>query len=186
MLSSSLDLDSWSPSWDAMDSVPLQSIWCLLLLFWSLPWLSVDYWAMSSQRRRSSQLHWKSKFGTSPCHYQFCLFSVAKADYTAAAVLVSYGAVVGKLSPIQYLVLALVEAPVSILNEYLVLSILKVGDVGGSIIVHFFGAIFGIAVARIVFTPQHKNSEHQGSIYHSDIFSFVGTVFLWAFWPSFK
>lgn len=89
--------------------------------------------------------------------------------------MVSYGAVVGKLTPIQYLILGLIEAPVSILNEYLVLTILGVGDVGGTIVVHFFGAIFGIVVARIVFKPQHTHSEHQGSIYHSDIFSFAGT-----------
>ncbi|KAI6171142.1 Ammonium transporter domain containing protein [Aphelenchoides bicaudatus] len=118
--------------------------------------------------------------------FTIALRDVAKADYTAAAVLVSYGAVVGKLTPIQYVILALIEAPVSILNEHLVLNILGAGDVGGAIVVHFFGAIFGIVVARIVFQPQHKHSEHQGSIYHSDIFSFIGTVFLWAFWPSFN
>lgn len=100
--------------------------------------------------------------------------------------MISYGAVVGKLTPIQYLVLALIETPVSILNEHLVLSVLGVGDVGGTIVVHFFGAIFGIVVARIVFKPIHTHSEHQGSVYHSDIFSFIGTVFLWAFWPSFN
>lgn len=92
----------------------------------------------------------------------------------------------GKLSPVQYLILAAIEAPVSILNEYAVLNILDVGDVGGSIVVHLFGAIFGIVVARIVYKPPHTHSEHQGSIYHSDIFSVVGTVFLWVFWPSFN
>ncbi|CAD5223687.1 unnamed protein product [Bursaphelenchus okinawaensis] len=127
----------------------------------------------------------------SPEFSQHSFFSVglkeiAKADYTAAAVLISYGALVGKLSPIQYLFLAFLETPLSIVNEFILFGLLGVGDVGGSIVVHLFGAVFGLAVARIVFKPSQIQSEHQGSIYHSDIFSFVGTVFLWAFWPSFN
>jgi len=118
--------------------------------------------------------------------FAISLRAIAKADYTAASVLVAYGALVGKLSPIQYLMLAVFATPVSILNEYLVLEILGVGDLGGSLVVHFFGAVFGIAAAKFAFKPQHVHSEHQGSIYHSDIFSFVGTVFLWAFFPSFN
>ncbi|KAI6212831.1 Ammonium transporter Rh type A [Aphelenchoides besseyi] len=118
--------------------------------------------------------------------FSISIRDIAKADYTATAVLVSYGALVGKLSPIQYLMLAAIETPISILNEYLVVTKLGLGDIGGSIVVHFFGAIFGVIASRIVYKQQWTLSEHQGSIYHSDIFSFIGTVFLWAFWPSFN
>lgn len=100
--------------------------------------------------------------------------------------LISYGALVGKLSPIQYVLLAFVETPLAVLNEWLLLGLLGVGDVGGSLVVHLFGAVFGIAAARVLFKPSQIHSEHQGSIYHSDLFSLVGTVFLWAFWPSFN
>jgi len=119
-------------------------------------------------------------------YFTISLRDVAKADYTAAAVLITFGAVVGKLTPIQHVVFAAIETPISILNEYVVVNLLGVGDVGGSIVVHFFGAIFGIVLARIIFKPQHIHSEHQGSIYHSDHFAFIGTVFLWALWPSFN
>lgn len=36
------------------------------------------------------------------------------ADYTAAVVLISFGALCGKLSPMQYLLMALIEAPFSV------------------------------------------------------------------------
>jgi len=119
-------------------------------------------------------------------YFTISLKDVARADYTATAVLITFGAVVGKLTPIQHVIFAFLETIAQVLNEILVIRILGVGDVGGSIIVHFFGAIFGVVVARLIFKPQHINSEHQGSIYHSDMFAFLGTVILWALWPSFN
>uniref|UniRef100_A0A915NB80 Ammonium transporter AmtB-like domain-containing protein n=1 Tax=Meloidogyne javanica TaxID=6303 RepID=A0A915NB80_MELJA len=108
------------------------------------------------------------------------------ADYTAAVVLISFGALCGKLSPMQYLLMALIEAPFSIFNEYIVVKILGVQDLGGSMIIHVFGAVFGLIAGRVLFTKTWRDSEHLGSVYHSDIFTFVATGFLWVFWPSFN
>ena len=55
-----------------------------------------------------------------------------------------------------------------------------------SIFVHIFGAYFGLAAS---FTLQHRklvHSEKESSSYASDIFSMIGTLFLFCFWPSFN
>ncbi|KAF7632997.1 Ammonium_transp domain-containing protein [Meloidogyne graminicola] len=114
------------------------------------------------------------------------LQNLINADYTAAVVLISFGALCGKMSPMQYLLMALIEAPFSIFNEYIVVKILGVQDLGGSIIIHVFGAVFGLIAGRVLFTKTWRDSEHLGSVYHSDIFTFVATGFLWVFWPSFN
>lgn len=51
--------------------------------------------------------------------------------------------------------------------------------------VHVFGAFFGLAVAKVL---HHKEieSNDEASTYHSDLFSMIGTIFLWLYWPSFN
>ena len=41
------------------------------------------------------------------------------ADFAAAAVLISFGAVLGKTSPLQLLVMALIEVVLQQVNEYI-------------------------------------------------------------------
>ena len=48
------------------------------------------------------------------------------SDFAAAAVLITFGAVLGKLSPIQYVVLSFLEIIVFQVNEYIGLSKFKV------------------------------------------------------------
>jgi ammonium transporter Rh len=51
--------------------------------------------------------------------------------------------------------------------------------------VHLFGALFGLAVSKIL-NLKSVNSYKQSSVYHSDLFALIGTLFLWAFYPSFN
>jgi ammonium transporter Rh len=64
---------------------------------------------------------------------------------------------------------------------YIYIHIDKAYDVGESIYVHVFGAYFGLTVSKFL---HHKTieSEDEGSIYHSDLFSMIGTIFLWLYW----
>ena len=48
----------------------------------------------------------------------------------SAAVLISLGALLGKLNPFQILMLSIIEAPIFVLNSYLGYTILGVADVG--------------------------------------------------------
>ncbi|KAK8767260.1 hypothetical protein V5799_005961 [Amblyomma americanum] len=59
-------------------------------------------------------------------------------------------------------------------------------DIGGSIFLHMFGAYFGLAVAFVLNKKEHCDHRKEGSVYHSDIFAMIGTLFLWVFWPSFN
>lgn len=113
------------------------------------------------------------------------------ADFTAVTVLVSLGAVLGRLSPSQYVIMLLIEVVLSTVNEFIGIYLLKASDMGGSIFLHTFGAYYGLAVSRMVdvYRPRsqfdHKSTLRSTS-YHSDMFSILGTIFLWVYWPSFN
>uniref|UniRef100_A0A8C6FUK1 Ammonium transporter Rh type B n=1 Tax=Moschus moschiferus TaxID=68415 RepID=A0A8C6FUK1_MOSMO len=113
--------------------------------------------------------------------------SMINADFCAGAVLISFGAILGKTGPVQLLLMALLEVVLFGLNEFVLLSLLEVKDAGGSMTIHTFGAYFGLILSRVLYRPQLEKSKHrQSSIYHSDLFAMIGTVFLWIFWPSFN
>ncbi|EHB08383.1 Ammonium transporter Rh type A [Heterocephalus glaber] len=109
------------------------------------------------------------------------------ADFSTASVLISFGAVLGKTSPIQMLIMTILEIAVFAGNEFLVGEIFMASDIGASMTIHAFGAYFGLAVAGVLYRSGlregHKNEE---SVYHSDLFAMIGTLFLWIFWPSFN
>ncbi|XP_024070857.2 ammonium transporter Rh type A [Terrapene carolina triunguis] len=113
--------------------------------------------------------------------------SMINADFSTATVLISFGAVLGKTSPVQMLIMTILEITIFSCNEHLVVNVLRATDTGASMTIHAFGAYFGLAAARVLYRPGlkegHKNEE---SAYHSDMFAMIGTLFLWLFWPSFN
>jgi ammonium transporter Rh len=49
--------------------------------------------------------------------------------------------------------------------------------------VHVFGAYFGLTVAKILqIKGKDYENEKEGSNYHSDLFSMIGTLFLFLYW----
>ncbi|KAM9514982.1 ammonium transporter Rh type B isoform 2-T2 [Guaruba guarouba] len=112
--------------------------------------------------------------------------SMVRADFGAAAALISSGAVLGRVSPEQTLLLTLLGVTLFTLNEYTLLSLLGVSDSGGSVTVHTFGAYFGLMVSRTLRQPHREQREGQQDTGHqADVFAVVGTIYLWIFWPSF-
>ncbi|NWY58189.1 RHAG protein, partial [Chionis minor] len=113
--------------------------------------------------------------------------SMINADFSTATALISFGAVLGKTSPVQMLILTILEITIFACNEHLVAEILQATDVGASMTIHAFGAYFGLAVTLVLYRPGLKNKhENEESTYHSDLFAMIGTLFLWLFWPSFN
>ncbi|XP_004714766.1 ammonium transporter Rh type B [Echinops telfairi] len=113
--------------------------------------------------------------------------SMINADFCAGAVLISFGAVLGKTGPAQLLLMALLEVVLFGANEFVLLSVLQVRDAGGSMTIHTFGAYFGLVLSRVLYKARlEKSKQRRGSVYHSDLFAMIGTIFLWLFWPSFN
>lgn len=53
-------------------------------------------------------------------------FSMINADFCTGAVLISFGAVLGKTSPVQLLIMAMFEVTLFAVNEFVVLSVVGV------------------------------------------------------------
>jgi len=111
------------------------------------------------------------------------------AEFGAASLLIAAGAILGRIKIYQYLLLGLLFIPFYILNELVVVEdyfnfIGSVADTGGSIVIHAFGAIFGIAAAISLTTKKQKEIPIEADA-TSDRFSLLGSMVLWIFWPSF-
>ncbi|KAF1391475.1 hypothetical protein PFLUV_G00042520 [Perca fluviatilis] len=115
------------------------------------------------------------------------VINLLNAEFACAVVLISFGAVLGKTSPVQLLVMALLEISFFSLTEWAVLKYIRINDAGGTILIHLFACYFGLGVTFVLYRPS-LNEGHCKEItsYHSDILSVMGTLFLWVFWPSFN
>jgi len=112
-------------------------------------------------------------------------------------------------------VIALIETVFYSLNEHIALK-LEVADIGGSMLIHEFGAFFGLALSMCLGAKKFSGNSDNAPVYHSDLFSMigmvavsgtcellpvflltvlrcccasvfiVGTVFLFMYWPSFN
>merc|ERR1712241_1277888 len=112
------------------------------------------------------------------------MLSFLNANTAVAAVLISFGGLIGKISPTQVVVVTFLELIFYCANKVFFLEgTLGIADCGGTIIIHVFGAYFGLAACYTL--GPAKEELMLGSSYVSDIFSLIGTVFLWLFWPSF-
>ncbi|XP_006867233.1 PREDICTED: ammonium transporter Rh type C [Chrysochloris asiatica] len=115
------------------------------------------------------------------------LESLINADFCVGSVCVAFGAVLGKVSPVQLLIMTLFQVTLFAVNEFILLNVLLVKDAGGSMTIHTFGAYFGLTVTWMLYRPNlQKSKERQSSVYHSDLFAMIGTLFLWMYWPSFN
>ena len=99
--------------------------------------------------------------------------TLINADFAVAAVLISFGAVIGVTSPIQLLVMALIEIVLFNVNEIIGRNFIGALDAGDTIFVHMFGAYFGLAVSRVIYDDNSVTSDKAGSSRLSDLFSMV-------------
>jgi ammonium transporter Rh len=111
---------------------------------------------------------------------------LVEGDFAAAAALISLGACLGKSSPTQTLVMVTMELVFYAINFQIGVTKFGAADVGGTMFIHTFGAYFGLACSWVLSNGKRtKDHPNNSSKYHSDMFSMVGTIFLWVFWPSF-
>ena len=116
------------------------------------------------------------------------VYSLLEALFAAAAAMISFGAVLGKVAPAQMLVVVVLETVLFSINMALALA-LGLLDAGGSIVVHVFGAAFGAGLTFMLSPSQESERfgyHNNRSSYDHDLFAMVGTLFIWVYWPSFN
>ena len=65
--------------------------------------------------------------------------SLSTADFVSASILISMGAVLGQVSPLQLILMAFVEVPLQVVNEWVGTQYFCASDAGESMFVHVFG-----------------------------------------------
>ena len=73
--------------------------------------------------------------------------SMVVGDFGAGCVLITFGVILGKCSLMQLWCLATIELFFYCMNEAILFNIFKIFDIGGSMVIHTFGAVFGIAAS---------------------------------------
>lgn len=99
-----------------------------------------------------------------------------KGDLAAVAVTITFGALLGKTSHHQLLVISFIEVVLYSVNRAIGTKFLHVMDAGSSIYVHTFGAFFGLGVSRILYTPKIVAHDKETSRYTSDLFATLGKL----------
>lgn len=129
----------------------------------------------------------KSFGGTGFSKSALSIDTLVLGEFAAASLLIAIGAPLGKLKMDQYIIMGLLFVPAYILNEWLILdSGLFSGflDTGGSIVIHAFGAYFGLGVVSNTY-KKFENDPCCENDANSNQFALLGSMILWLFWPSF-
>ncbi|XP_069580135.1 rh blood group, D antigen [Brachyistius frenatus] len=115
------------------------------------------------------------------------LRSLVVAEMCTASALISIGAMLGKTNPVHLVLIALLEVSGFVLNEWLLQTLLTVQPLNSIMLLHIFGAFFGLMVTWILHRKgSGQRFEKEKFDSKTGLFSMLGTVFLWMFWPSFN
>lgn len=68
----------------------------------------------------------------------------------------------------------------------MIVNEIEVTDIGGSLIIHMFGAFFGICCSLAFSTKDCSFSKNLKDGTVTNLVAMVGTVFLFMYWPSFN
>uniref|UniRef100_A0A3Q3VVS0 Ammonium transporter AmtB-like domain-containing protein n=1 Tax=Mola mola TaxID=94237 RepID=A0A3Q3VVS0_MOLML len=119
-------------------------------------------------------------------HAGINLRSLVVAEMCTASALISIGAVQGKANPVQLVFIALLEVSGFVLNKWLLETLLEVQPQNSIMQLHIFGAFFGLTLAQIYRARSEQRFEKEKFDSKTGLFSTLGLVFLWMFWPSFN
>lgn len=134
--------------------------------------------------------------------HSLSVYDLITGDFAAGAVLISFGAVLGRTGPTQLLVMMILELIFYAFNEAFGAGEFLAIDVGGSMFVHTFGAYFGLAVSFMIGNAEHLSKQRAAGAAQAgqqeestdeaqtskaaSSFAMLGTMILWMFWPSFN
>ncbi|KAM6216960.1 blood group Rh(CE) polypeptide [Rhynchocyon petersi] len=114
--------------------------------------------------------------------------SIQQATMTTMSVLISVGTVLGKVNLVQLMVMALLEVAAFSATRMVNIKVLHMESHISMMYVHVFAAYFGLGVTLCLpLKPLHpEENPKQQTTTRASLFSMLGTLFLWIFWPSFN
>ena len=132
-------------------------------------------------------LHYAHEHGSDgePLVIKVNITSFLFGEFAAAAVLVSFCVLIGKVTILQLIIMVIIEVFIFVVNEFIGRTLYQAFDVGDTIFLHVFAAYFGLAVSRVLHTSKPPDDDKMATSKTSNTFSLLGTLFLWVFWPSF-
>lgn len=89
---------------------------------------------------------------------------IIKSNMDSLSTIITFGSLIGKVSPVQLIILGMFQSLLYHSNRYAVdLSLGGVDDMGGATVTHVFGSIYGCATAIMIYKtfPGFDHPEHQ-------------------------
>jgi len=110
-----------------------------------------------------------------------------KGQYGVVAVMVSYGALLGKVNPQQMMLIVMVNVTAYCANKFLCVDYRGGVDNTGSLYTtHIFGAAFGLGCAMIVSGKRPSENPDNSPRYQSNNYAILGSLFMFVTYPSFN
>ena len=107
------------------------------------------------------------------------VLSIIVGEFSAATLLISYGAIIGCASPVQHMIMALSQSFFHAFNKLVVvLGFCKAKDVGGTMTIHIFGAYFGLAISGALGGPKRSTAFNSSPNRVSDFLPWIRTTLL--------
>ena len=112
---------------------------------------------------------------------------ISLAQKAAITILISLGALIGKVDFFQMTIFSLGELIIYTLLESILFRTVGILDQGGAIYIHTFGAFYGI-FASWIYSPKANSKDNPNNrvSYSSATVAFIGTFFLWITFPTFN
>ena len=135
---------------------------------------------------------WKMGFNEEWEGENMDFYFINKAIFISCTISITYGSIIGKLSILQYVIMAVFEIILATMNFQLCDEKLETVDTGGALYVHLFGATFALSISVVLFCSSKAKNKIQRyeylnvSDYFSNITSFLGLLILFVFFPSFN
>jgi len=125
------------------------------------------------------------------------IYVLINAFYGATAVLISIGAVLGRVTPMGLMFIAFCNSFWYNANYYLCILLIDAVDYAGPSTIHTFGGAFGVACGIFMMLPgkllSRSHIDHSKAFrrdrlpsYHSNSFAFIGTLIIFVTFPSFN
>lgn len=116
----------------------------------------------------------------------FNINNLIGATGCAASQLIALCCIIGKGNNLQYLIMAFFGVILFAVNSLFVTdnSYLGCREIGGSMVVHTFGAAYGIGLTILLNYPNSKNKVNLYGNQNTYVTGILGTLFFWCFWPS--